>query len=234
MDDLPGIEGTPIPLMAAERVQRTAGAMTSFDAGRGCPYQCSFCTIINVQGRKSRRRSPDDVEKIVRENVAQGLHSFFITDDNFARNKDWEAILDRLIHLREVEKFNCGFIIQVDTLCHQLPNFIEKCARAGVRRVFIGLENINPANLVGAKKRQNKITEYRKMLLAWKAARVITYAGYILGFPERHAWSRSCTTSRSSSASCRSICSSSSISRRCPARRTTSSSTAPARRSIRT
>jgi hypothetical protein len=49
--------------------------------------------------------------------------------------------------------------------------------------VFIGLENINPANLAGAKKRQNKITEYRKMLLAWKAARVITYAGYILGFP---------------------------------------------------
>ncbi len=90
--------------MAAERVQRTAGATTSFDAGRGCPYQCSFCTIINVQGRKSRRRSPDDIEKIVRVNYAQGLRSFFITDDNFARNKDWEPILDRLIHLREVEK----------------------------------------------------------------------------------------------------------------------------------
>ncbi|MET0277295.1 MAG: radical SAM protein, partial [Pseudorhodoplanes sp.] len=183
MKDLPGIEGTPIPLMAAERAQRTAGGVTSFDAGRGCPYQCSFCTIINVQGRVSRRRSPDDVEKIVRVNYAQGLRSFFITDDNFARNKDWEAILDRLIHLREVEKLNLGFIIQVDTLCHKLPNFIEKCARAGVRRVFIGLENINPDNLLGAKKRQNKITEYRKMLLAWKKARVITYAGYILGFP---------------------------------------------------
>jgi radical SAM superfamily enzyme YgiQ (UPF0313 family) len=183
MDDLPSLEGAPIPLMAAERAQRTAGGATSFDAGRGCPYQCSFCTIINVQGRKSRRRSPDDIEQIVRVNYAQGLRSFFITDDNFARNKDWEAILDRLIHLREVEKLNIGFIIQVDTLCHKLPNFIEKCARAGVRRVFIGLENINPANLAGAKKRQNKITEYRKMLLAWKAARVITYAGYILGFP---------------------------------------------------
>jgi hypothetical protein len=49
--------------------------------------------------------------------------------------------------------------------------------------VFIGLENINTESLIGAKKRQNKITEYRKMLLAWKNARVITYAGYILGFP---------------------------------------------------
>jgi radical SAM superfamily enzyme YgiQ (UPF0313 family) len=183
MDDLPGIEGTPIPLMAAIRARRTVGGLTSFDAGRGCPYQCSFCTIINVQGRISRRRSPDDIEKIVRENYAQGLHAFFITDDNFARNKDWEPILDRLIHLRETEKINLTLVIQVDTLCHKLPNFIDKCARAGVKRVFIGLENINPDNLAGAKKRQNKITEYRTMLLAWKSARVITYAGYILGFP---------------------------------------------------
>jgi hypothetical protein len=183
MDDLPSIEGTPIPILVANRVLRTAGGVTSFDAGRGCPYQCSFCTIINVQGRKSRRRSPDDIERIVRANLAQGLHSFFITDDNFARNKDWEIILDRLIQLREVEKLKISLIIQVDTLCHRLPNFIEKCARAGVKRVFIGLENINPANLMGAKKRQNKITEYRAMLLAWKRARVLTYAGYILGFP---------------------------------------------------
>jgi radical SAM superfamily enzyme YgiQ (UPF0313 family) len=183
MEDLPGLEGAATPLLPAVRVKRTAGAHTSFDAGRGCPYQCSFCTIINVQGRKSRRRSADDIEQIVRENVAQGIRRFFITDDNFARNKDWEPIIDRLIHLREVEGFSINFIIQVDTLCHRIPNFIEKCARAGVRRVFIGLENINPDSLIGAKKRQNKITEYRKMLLAWKAAGAITYCGYILGFP---------------------------------------------------
>jgi radical SAM superfamily enzyme YgiQ (UPF0313 family) len=183
MDDLPDLEGAPMPLLPAERIRLTAGAWTSFDAGRGCPYQCSFCTIINVQGRKSRRRSADDVERIVRANVAQRVRSFFITDDNFARNKDWEAILDRLISLREVEKLRISFIIQVDTLCHRLPRFVEKAARAGVKRVFIGLENINPESLFGAKKQQNKITEYRKMLLAWKRAKVLTYCGYILGFP---------------------------------------------------
>ncbi|MGI8468904.1 MAG: B12-binding domain-containing radical SAM protein [Pyrinomonadaceae bacterium] len=183
MDDLPNIEGVAMPLLPAERVHLTAGATTSFDAGRGCPFACSFCTIINVQGRKSRRRSPDDIEKIIRTNVAQGLHSFFITDDNFARNKDWEAILDKLIYLRETEKLKISFIIQVDTLCHKLPNFIEKSARAGVKRVFIGLENINPDSLLGAKKRQNKITDYRQMLLAWKKVGIVTYCGYILGFP---------------------------------------------------
>jgi radical SAM superfamily enzyme YgiQ (UPF0313 family) len=183
MDDLPNIEGVATPLLPAERVHLTAGATTSFDAGRGCPFACSFCTIINVQGRKSRRRSPEDIERIVRANVEQGLHSFFITDDNFARNKDWEPILDKLIDLREVERLKISFIIQVDTLCHKLPNFIEKCKRAGVKRVFIGLENINPDSLLGAKKRQNKITDYRQMLLAWKQAGIVTYCGYILGFP---------------------------------------------------
>ena len=154
-----------------------------FDAGRGCPYQCSFCTIINVQGRKSRFRSADDVEQLVRLNWARGIHKFFITDDNFARNKEWEAIFDRLIELREECGIPLGLMIQVDTLCHKIPNFVEKAKRAGVTRVFIGLENINPDNLAAAKKRQNKITEYRKMLLAWKAQGIITFAGYILGFP---------------------------------------------------
>lgn len=183
MDDLPNMEGAALPLLPAERVYLTAGAATSFDAGRGCPFTCSFCTIINVQGRKSRRRSPEDIERIVRANIAQGLHGFFITDDNFARNKDWEAILDKLIELREGDGLNISFVIQVDTLCHKLPGFIEKAKRAGVKRVFIGLENINPDSLLGAKKRQNKITDYRQMLLAWKQVGIVTYCGYILGFP---------------------------------------------------
>lgn len=183
MNDLPGIGGTPVPFLPKDNIQRTLGLSTSFDAGRGCPYQCSFCTIINVQGRKSRFRSADDVEKLVRMNWAQGIHKFFITDDNFARNKDWEAIFDRLIELKERDGIPLGLMIQVDTLCHKIPNFIEKSRRAGVTRVFIGLENVNPDNLTAAKKNQNKITEYRKMLLAWKAQGIMTLAGYILGFP---------------------------------------------------
>ena len=183
MNDLPGLEGVAAPIMPPSRVKRTAGAHTSFDAGRGCPFQCSFCTIINVQGRKSRHRTADDIEHIVRSNLDQGINRFFITDDNFARNRNWEAIFDRLIDLRESEGLDIKFIIQVDTLCHKTPGFIEKAGRAGCTRVYIGLENINPDNLAGAKKKQNKITEYRTMLQMWKDVGAMTYCGYILGFP---------------------------------------------------
>jgi Fe-S oxidoreductase len=88
-----------------------------------------------------------------------------------------------MIKLRVEEGLNIGFTIQVDTQCHRIPNFIEKAGQAGVRRVFIGLENINPDNLLTAKKNQNKITEYRIMLQKWREHGAITYAGYIIGFP---------------------------------------------------
>ena len=77
LKDLPRLEQTPVPLLPLVNVERTLGLSTSFDAGRGCPYQCSFCTIINVQGRKSRFRSPEDIESIVRTNWTQGISRFF-------------------------------------------------------------------------------------------------------------------------------------------------------------
>lgn len=186
MDDLPALPGQPTPYLPkaiADQVSNYNGAMSCFDAGRGCPFQCSFCTIINVQGRKSRHRDADDVEALVRADVARGIRSWFITDDNIARNRNWEAIFDRLGDLRDEFKLHFTIVIQVDTLCHKIPGFIEKAKRAGVERVFIGLENINPDNLASAKKRQNRITEYRAMLQAWHQHHILTLAGYILGFP---------------------------------------------------
>ena len=95
----------------------------------------------------------------------------------------WEELFDSMIKMKVDEGMDIGFTIQVDTLCHKIPNFIEKATKGGARRIFIGLENINPDNLIGAKKRQNKITDYRDMLQKWSDHGALTCAGYILGFP---------------------------------------------------
>ena len=182
-DQLPNLQGSPIPFLGPAEVKRTYGSYSSFDLGRGCPFQCSFCTIINVQGRVSRFRSADDLERIVRANHAIGVHRFFLTDDNLARNRNWEPCFDRLIELREKEGIDVRLQVQVDTLCHKIPNFIDKAVRAGVDQVFMGLENINADNLAAAKKNQNKVTDYREMFLAWKKHPVVITAGYIIGFP---------------------------------------------------
>jgi hypothetical protein len=182
-DQNPNLQETPIPFLPRVQVERTYGTYGSFDLGRGCPFQCSFCTIINVQGRVSRFRSADDLEKIVRANHAIGVHRFFLTDDNLARNRNWEACFDRLIELREKEGLRVYLQVQVDTLCHRIPGFIEKGVKAGIDNVFVGMENINPDNLAAVKKSQNRLLEYREMFLAWKKHPVVITAGYIIGFP---------------------------------------------------
>lgn len=178
----PNIAGAPVPLFNRDEVDKTIGQHASFDLGRGCPFECSFCTIINVQGRKSRFRTPDDLEKIIRDNAKIGVTSFFLTDDNFARNKNWEAFLDRMIELQD-EGLRVRLMIQVDTLAHKIKGFIEKCCKAGADQIFIGLENINADSLEFVKKRQNRIEDYREMFLAWKQYPVIITCGYIIGFP---------------------------------------------------
>lgn len=181
--DLPKLAGAVGPEAAERRERSSLTKRGSFDSGRGCPFECSFCTIVNVHGRKSRSRTADDIESIVRAHYAKGIKKFLVTDDNFARNENWEAIFDRIIHLRQQEGMNLAFMLQVDTLCHKIPNFMEKAGLAGVNRVFIGLETINPDNLIAAKKKQNKLAEYRATLHAWKRIGAITCCGYIIGFP---------------------------------------------------
>jgi len=182
--DLPDLAGQPLPFLPAEMLRRTIGSYSSFDAGRGCPFKCSFCCIINVQGRKSRTRSADEIEALVRANAAQGITRYFLTDDNFARNANWEPIFDRLIELKERDGLEIKFIIQADLMVHRIKGFVDKAAAAGCRWVFMGLETVNPDNLLAVKKRQNQIIHYREMLLAWKKAGVVTFAGYILGFED--------------------------------------------------
>lgn len=179
---MPGLGGAPTPFLEGEEIRRNITRFASLDLGRGCPFECSFCTIINVQGRKSRFRTPDDLEAIVRENAAHGIDRFFVTDDNFARNRNWEAFADRLIALKR-QGFSTRLAVQIDALAHNIPNFVDKMCEAGVDQIFIGLENINPDNLESVKKRQNRIEDYRATMLAWKKHSVIIVCGYIIGFP---------------------------------------------------
>ena len=176
------LENSPLPILPESTYRRSLLPMASIDLGRGCPYKCSFCCIINVHGRKSRSRSVERFENYIRSAAKQGIQKIFITDDNFARNKEWRLYFERMIAVRS-EGIDLQYAIQVDTLCHKIPEFIDMAAKAGVSEVFIGLENFNPDNLALVQKRQNKITEYKDMILQWKRHPVIIWSGYIMGFP---------------------------------------------------
>jgi radical SAM superfamily enzyme YgiQ (UPF0313 family) len=185
LDTPPDLSSAPIPLVSRGYLRRFVFRDNgTIDCSRGCPYKCSFCTIINVQGRKMRLRSPDAIEAALRENYRKRSTSFyFFTDDNFARNRNWEAIFDVLIRLREEEKIPLSFMMQVDVLSYRTPGFVEKAARAGCSNVFIGMESLNPANLAAASKNQNLVGDFKSLIAAYKTAGIWCHVGYILGFP---------------------------------------------------
>ena len=182
LNDQPSLEGAVTPFVSKQNLSfYGASRQASFDAGRGCPFKCSFCTIINVQGNAMRGRSPDDIEAIIKRNQEQGIREYFVTDDNFARHPHWEEIVDRIISLKK--SMHVSLMVQTDTMSYRIPGFVDKLARAGCRRIFIGMESVNPDNLKACGKPQNRIHEYRTMLQAWRDAGIVTHAGYIIGFP---------------------------------------------------
>ncbi len=185
LDDPPDLSDAPVPILHKQSRRRYAHSnYGTIDCSRGCPFNCSFCTIINVQGRKSRYRSPKCITGAIRRAYREsGVNLYFFTDDNFARNPAWEEIFDSLVALREQEGIAIEFVIQVDVSSYRIPGFVQKAAHAGCCTAFIGMESLNPKNLAAAGKTQNRVQEYQVSIAAWHDARVVTLVGYIIGFP---------------------------------------------------
>ena len=157
----------------------------TIDTGRGCPFGCTFCSVINVQGRKMRLRDPEPILEHVRKRFqdCRGKQYYFFTDDNLSRNRHWEKLFDGLIRLRKEEGIKAEFVMQVDTKAYRIPRFVEKAGKAGCSQVFVGVESLNPKNLEAAKKSQNAVDDYGPMVEAWHEAGVYVHAAYIIGFP---------------------------------------------------
>lgn len=181
----PDLSQAPLPkipenLLHSYAVQRFA----TIDCGRGCPFGCTFCTVINVQGRRMRFRPVDKIIDMIRANYRQfRIKYYFFTDDNFSRNKNWQGIFDALIKLRREEKIPVKFMIQVDTQAHRIDGFVEKAAKAGCSQVFIGVESINEENLEAAGKKQNKVQDFKHMIETYHRAGIASHTAYIVGFP---------------------------------------------------
>ena len=185
MDRKPDLTHKPIPTVDRKYLRKfIVSNFGTIDCSRGCPFNCSFCTIINVQGKKMRVRAAETMVDTLRENYhRRKLHFYFFTDDNFARNTNWRAIFEGLIKLREEERIPIQFMMQVDTQSHKIADFAPMAARAGCSQVFIGMESINPQNLKAVGKLQNKADDYKNLISVWHNVKVATHVAYIFGFP---------------------------------------------------
>ena len=183
LQNLVDIGESPLPVTSPKTMKHFAQpAFGTADTSRGCPFACSFCTIINVQGRKMRERSPESIATLLRQNyVDHGVTFYFFTDDNFARKKLWRETFLEIIKLRK-EGIKISFMMQVD-LAKKPKDFVPLAAEAGCTQVFIGMESVNPENLKAEGKAQNKVEEYQNIIQEWHDAGIVVHTGYIIGLP---------------------------------------------------
>src|SRR5688572_1724531 len=102
LQNLVDIGSAPLPRISPKTMRHFAKpSFGTADTSRGCPFACSFCTIIHVEGRQTRERSHESVAELLRRNYQEhGVSFYFFTDANFARKKLWREPFEEIIKLR--------------------------------------------------------------------------------------------------------------------------------------
>lgn len=181
----PALASAPVPRLDRRLLRRFVHrGLGTLETSRGCPFACSFCTVINVQGRTMRARDPEMIGDALLENFRTlGTTDYFFTDDDFARNPRWHEVLDVLCRVRRKHGIPLRFLMQADLAAHRLPGFVEGVRQAGCFQVFLGMESLDSENLADAGKRQNRTGDYAAVVERWRRAGILTHVGYIVGFP---------------------------------------------------
>lgn len=198
LDDLPGaaVPYGPIPDMAPHVVdldtlpapdlslvrgfEANRGLMGQtiipVQATRGCPWDCSFCSVTGMFGRKFRWRSVDHVMEELIPHDRPDRQVFFY-DDNLAANPTWmEDLCRRLI--KRGPRFTWSAQMRLDAA--KDPALLRQMRRAGCNRVFVGIESVDPAALEALDKRQTP-EGIARGVAAFRDAAISVHGMFILG-----------------------------------------------------
>jgi len=146
------LDSLPIPnygLIHGWKV-RSGRGVVSIATSRGCPFNCSFCSVILLFGRKYRVNSVDRVMEEIRQNGLQANHIFFCDDNFCADRKRTKELCERILS----EGLKIEWSAQVRVEAAKDHELLELMARSGCYIVFVGLESINPATLKAYNKSQ--------------------------------------------------------------------------------
>ena len=120
---------------------------------RGCPYDCTFCSVIRMFGRSYRFKSVEATLKEMKYVASVSKATKFIVDDNFAANKRrTKEILRGMI----AEGIKTRWSAQVRPDVARDPELLRLMADSGCHTLYIGFESINPRTLEEYNKKQNR------------------------------------------------------------------------------
>jgi hypothetical protein len=147
---------------------------------RGCPYTCSFCSVIKIAGHRVRSQTIDTTISSLRHAKAAGVKLVMFTSDNFNKYVEAPELLTRMIE----ERMELPFFVQCDTQVAKQEDFIELLGRAGCFQMFVGVESFSRKTLLAAHKAQNYPELYGEIVRLCRQHRIITHFSNILGFPD--------------------------------------------------
>ncbi len=181
-EEKPDISKTPAPRF--DLIQPADYASIPIQFSRGCPYQCEFCDIIVLFGRRPRTKTPAQLLRELDALLATGYRGqVFIVDDNFIGNK--VAVMQLLPELTRWNRehgspFSYGTEATVNLADD--PKLLSDMVAANFIFVFLGIETPSADSLRESGKHQNLRGSLLDRVIAIQEAGLVVYGGFIVGF----------------------------------------------------
>ncbi len=177
------LKETPIPLW--DLVEMKDYAAMNIQYGRGCPYDCEFCDITALFGRKPRSKNPDQILAELESLYVHGWRgAVFFVDDNFIGDKPKlkREVLPPIIDWMAAKEYPFYFYTEASIDLADDPQLLELMVRAGFEEVFIGIETPHEEGLTESGKVHNKNRDLLASVKRIQRAGLQVNGGFIVGF----------------------------------------------------
>ena len=178
----PALDKTPLPDLSLINPKYYSGM--SIQYSRGCPFNCEFCDIIEIYGRKPRTKSPAQVVAELDQFYERKWRGWvFIVDDNFIGNKkEVKKLLPVLAEWNQAHRRPYTFFTEASVNLADDPELLQLMRKAGFDRVFLGIETPVEESLKEAQKLQNTHRNLIESVRRIQSYGMEVMAGFIVGF----------------------------------------------------